>query len=283
MKRRQDSVQIPSPLPGQVSGPVPDPRSVLPVLRSPAGMLALILLLVITGVILADEILRPGRFTIERVTISNPLKRVDGPIIERTVWQNLEGNYFTVDLPKIETRLARLPGVYRAAVRRVWPDSLAVSITESDVIARWHSFADQAVVKSEFVNLPPGTGLSLQPLLTSAIADRRKVIKTYLELTRILGPVGLEPSAVSMNSSGGFRLVVASKTNQASRGVEIVIGREEPLKKVGRFAAAFDLVLRDRWSDMERVDLRYASGFAVQWKGIADSSMQLADSRPYGN
>ncbi len=283
MKRRQDTVQIPSPLPGQVSGPAPDPGSILRVLRSPAGMLALILLLVITGVILADEILRPGRFTIERVTISKPLKRVDGPTIERTVWQNLEGNYFTVDLSKIENHLARLPGVYRAAVRRVWPDSLAVSITESDVIARWHSLADQAVVKSEFVNLPPGTGLSLQPLLTSSIADRRKVIETYLALTRILGPVGLEPSAVSMNSSGGFRLVVASETDQASRGVEIVIGREEPLKKVGRFAAAFDLVLRDRLSDMERVDLRYASGFAVQWKGIADSSMQLADSRPYGN
>ena len=267
----------------QVSGLAPAPGSALRVLRSPAGILALVLLLTITGVMLADEILRPGRFTIERVRISNLLKRVDGPIIERTVWQNLEGNYFTVDLSKIESHLVRLPGVYRAAVRRVWPDSLAVSITESDAIARWHSFTNQAIAKPEFVNLPPGTGLSLQPLLTSAIADRRKVIKTYLELTRILGPVGLEPSAVSMNSSGGFRLVVASKTNQASRGVEIVIGREEPLKKVGRFAAAFDLVLRDRLPDIERVDLRYASGFAVQWKGMVDSSMQLADSRPYGN
>jgi len=283
VKHRQNTVQIPSPILTQVSGLAPAPGSALRVLRSPAGILALVLLLTITGVMLADEILRPGRFTIERVTISNLLKRVDGPIIERTVWQNLEGNYFTVDLSKIESHLVRLPGVYRAAVRRVWPDSLAVSITESNAIARWHSFTNQAIAKPEFVNLPPSTGLSLQPLLTSDIADRPKVIEAYLELTRILGPIDLEPSAVSMNSAGDFRLAVASKTDHAPSEFEIVIGREDPLKRVGRFAAAFDLALRDRSSDIERVDLRYTSGFAVLWKGMADSSMQLADSRPYGN
>ena len=281
MKVRDDAVQTLAT--DQVIRAETRPGSALRVVQSPAGLLALALLLIITVAMLADEILRPGRFTIERVIISSTLKRVDGPTLERTVWQKLKGNYFTVDLSDIENDLAQLPGVYRAAVRRVWPDGLAVSITESNAIARWESNGGATIAKSEFVNLPPATGLSLQPLLSSDDADRTRVIEACLELTRILGSVGLEPSAVSMNSVGGFRLMVASKFDQNPGKFEIVTGRGDPLNKVSRFAAAFDLVLQDRLADIERVDLRYPSGFAVQWKGGIGSTMQLADSRAYGN
>ena len=281
MTVRDDAVQTPAP--DQAGWTEACPGSALRVMRSPVGLMALALLLLITVAILTDEILRPGRFTIERVNIVSTLKQVDAPTIERTVWQKIKGNYFTIDLSDIESHLAQLPGVYRAAVRRVWPDALAVSITESDSIARWQSSSGMTLAKSEFVNLPPATRLSSQPLLSSDTADREKVIETCLELTRILGPLGLEPSAVSMGSAGGFRLEVSSKSGEIPGRFEIVAGRGDLLNKVSRFVAAFDLVLRDRLADIERVDLRYSSGFAVQWKGVTGSTIQLADSTAYGN
>ena len=86
-----------------------------------------------------------------------------------------------------------------------------------------------------------------------------------------------------MGSAGGFRLEVSSKSGEIPGRFEIVAGRGDLLNKVSRFVAAFDLVLRDRLADIERVDLRYSSGFAVQWKGVTGSTIQLADSTAYGN
>ena len=85
MKVRDDAVQTLAT--DQVIRAETRPGSALRVVQSPAGLLALALLLIITVAMVADEILRPGRFTIERVIISSTLKRVDGQTLERTVWQ----------------------------------------------------------------------------------------------------------------------------------------------------------------------------------------------------
>ena len=61
------------------------------------------------------------------------------------------------------------------------------------------------------------------------------------------------------------------------------MGRGNPVRKVNQFAAVFDSYLRDRLPDIERVDMRYDSGFAVQWRGGGSGVVQLAAYGQLGN
>ena len=81
---------------------------------------------------------------------------------------------------------------------------------------------------------------------------------------------------MSGNAAGDWVVVLQSASLQIPAELEIVMGRGNPVRKVDQFAAVFDSFLQDRLPDIERVDMRYDSGFAVQWRGGGSGLVQLA-------
>ena len=252
-------------------------------LYKPSLWVTITVVLLMPGVVLVDQLLRPGRFTIERMDIHGSSAQVDAQTVERTAWLALIGNYFTADLEKIENALVRLPGVYQAAVRRHWPDTLEISITEAGAIALWYATDGSASESQDYVNLPPDSTITLQPVLRSPTADRHTVIAAFLYLVSSLSPFGLEVKSLSVNEVGDWVVVLQSVTLQIPVELEIVVGKGDPVRKVDQFAAVFDSFLQDRLPDIERVDMRYDSGFAVQWRGGGSGVVQLAAYGQLGN
>ena len=83
-------------------------------LNKPSLWITITVVLLMTGVVLVDQLFRPGRFTIERIDIHGSSARVDEQTVERTVWLALIGNYFTADLSKSRTPLF----VYQVFIRQ---------------------------------------------------------------------------------------------------------------------------------------------------------------------
>ena len=246
------------------------------ILHKPSLWVTITVVLLMTGVVLADQLFRPGRFTIERIHIHGNSARVDAQTVERTAWLALIGNYFTADLEAIESALVRLPGVYQAAVRRHWPDTLEISITEAGAIALWYATDGSALESRDYVNLPPDSNITLQPVLRSPTADRHTVIDAFLDLVSSLALLDLEVKKLSIDEAGDWVVVLQSASLQIPVELEIVVGRGNPVRKVDQFVAVFDSVLQDRLPDIERVDMRYDSGFAVQWRAGGSGVVQLA-------
>jgi len=253
------------------------------ILHKPTLWVTFTAVLLMTGVVLVDQLLRPGRFTIERIDIHGSSARVDVQTVERTAWLALIGNYFTADLQQIENALVRLPGVYQAAVRRHWPDTLEISITEAGAIALWYATDRGTLESRDYVNLPPDFNITLQPVLRSPTADRHTVIDAFLDLVSSLTPLGLEVKNLSVNEVGDWVVVLQSASLQIPTELEIVVGRGNPVRKVDQFVAVFDSILQDQLPDIERVDMRYDSGFAVQWRGGGSGVVQLAAYGQLGN
>lgn len=245
-------------------------------LYKPSLWVTITVVLLMTGVVLADQLLRPGRFTIERIHIHGNSARVDAQTVERTAWLALIGNYFTADLEEIENALVHLPGVYQAAVRRHWPDTLEISITEAGAIALWYATDGSTLESRDYVNLPPDSNITLQPVLRSPTADRHTVIDAFLDLVSSLALLDLEVKNLSIDEAGDWVVVLQSASLQIPVELEIVVGRGNPVRKVDQFVAVFDSVLQDRLPDIERVDMRYDSGFAVQWRAGGSGVVQLA-------
>ena len=246
------------------------------ILHKPSLWVTITVVLLMTGVVLADQLFRPGRFTIERIHIHGNSARVDAQTVERTAWLALIGNYFTADLEEIENALVHLPGVYQAAVRRHWPDTLEISITEAGAIALWYATDGSALESRDYVNLPPDSNITLQPVLRSPTADRHTVIDAFLDLVSSLALLDLEVKKLSIDEAGDWVVVLQSASLQIPVELEIVAGRGNPVRKVDQFVAVFDSVLQDRLPDIERVDMRYDSGFAVQWRAGGSGVVQLA-------
>ena len=246
------------------------------ILHTPSLWVTITVVLLMTGVVLADQLFRPGRFTIERIHIHGNSARVDAQTVERTAWLALIGNYFTADLEEIENALVRLPGVYQAAVRRHWPDTLEISITEAGAIALWYATDGSALESRDYVNLPPDSNITLQPVLRSPTADRHTVIDAFLDLVSSLALLDLEVKKLSIDEAGDWVVVLQSASLQIPVELEIDVGRGNPVRKVDQFVAVFDSVLQDRLPDIERVDMRYDSGFAVQWRAGGSGVVQLA-------
>ena len=246
------------------------------ILHKPSLWVTITVVLLMTGVVLADQLLRPGRFTIERIHIYGNSVRVDAQTVERTAWLALIGNYFTADLEEIENALVHLPGVYQAAVRRHWPDTLEISITEAGAIALWYATDGSTLESRDYVNLPPNSNITLQPVLRSPTADRHTVIDAFLDLVSSLALLDLEVKNLSIDEAGDWVVVLQSASLQIPVELEIVVGRGNPVRKVDQFVAVFDSVLQDRLPDIERVDMRYDSGFAVQWRAGGSGVVQLA-------
>ena len=246
------------------------------ILHKPSLWVTITVVLLMTGVVLADQLFRPGRFTIERIHIHGNSARVDAQTVERTAWLALIGNYFTADLEEIENALVHLPGVYQAAVRRHWPDTLEISITEAGAIALWYATDGSALESRDYVNLPPDSNITLQPVLRSSTADRHTVIDAFLDLVSSLALLDLEVKKLSIDEAGNWVVVLQSASLEIPVELEIVVGRGNPVRKVDQFVAVFDSVLQDRLPDIERVDMRYDSGFAVQWRAGGSGVVQLA-------
>jgi len=236
-------------------------------LWSMPAILAAISLMLFFAVFLADQILRPGYFTIERIHIEGSQYRVDPRTIERTAWRSVHGNYFSVNLNAIEEQLKEIPGVYAVAVRRVWPGALRISITESEGLAKWSELRPDASPGAErFVNLPPGRVLGQIPELSGPAKQRQVVFNTYLEADRRLWPLGLEITTVNLTRAGDWTFRIRSSQFDSSAGFLLVVGRQDPVVKVNDFAQVFEVALRGQTDSIAAIDLRYPSGLAVRWK-----------------
>ena len=179
----------------------------------------------------------------------------------------MHGNYFSVNLNAIEEQLKEIPGVYAVAVRRVWPDALRISITESEGLAKWSELRpDTSPGVEQFVNLPPGRVLGQIPKLSGPMKQRQEVFNTYLEADRTLWPLGLEITTVNLTRAGHWTFWIRSSQFDTSTGFQMVVGRHDPVAKVSDFAKVFVAALGSQVSSIAAVDLRYPSGLAVRWK-----------------
>src|SRR2546430_13422565 len=84
-----------------------------------------------------DWLLHSTLFPLRTIELRTVLKEAPRGGVEATLARVGRGNFFAAPIDELRSALERLPWVRRAAVRRVWPDGLEVSIEEQVPLARW--------------------------------------------------------------------------------------------------------------------------------------------------
>lgn len=201
---------------------------------------------------------------IKQVNIAGEFMHLSTPELETRATDVIRGGFVSVSVAAIKQELIQEEWISDVAVRRVWPDSLMIYITEHEPVASW---GESSLLSSEGVVFSPPqasfpAGL---PALNGPRGSARTVLQKYRSLKKELAQVNLDIDefALTERRAWQFRLV---------NGPVVLLGRKDI---EGRFERFFDFAIpyqADRLLQATSVDMRYTNGFAVRWTGDSKSN-----------
>jgi cell division protein FtsQ len=216
-----------------------------------AGFLAGVALLALSAGAL-HLLLRSEMFPLRSIELTAPAQHLTRQQVEAAVRGRLAGNFFAVDVATVRAAVEALPWVRRAAVRRVWPDRLEVTVEEHVPLARW---GDGELVNTHGERFPGRTDTAL-PLFVGPPETEGEVARQYLRFAAAVAPLGTALERVVLTPRFAWQLRLAN-------GLHLMLGRDadQADARLRRFVAIYPSVEKKQH---EYVDLRYPNGFALR-------------------
>lgn len=165
------------------------------------------------------------------------------------------GNFFSLEVSEVKQQLERLPWVKQVTVRKQWPDKLSIALQEQQVVARWNNAA--LLNQQGEIFEAPQQRISVElASLSGPDEQAQRVLNTFRQLQRVLQGRQLSITSLALNERHAWQV-------ELTGGILLKLGKEDKLNRVERFVSVYPQLQAD---NVEYVDLRYDTGFAVGWK-----------------
>ena len=197
------------------------------------------------------------RWPLRTLRVNDDLQRVDTARLRETLLPYASSGFFAVRLDEAQAAVAKLPWVERAEVRKLWPDVLEVRIVEHRPFARWG--VDRLL--SEQGRLFPAAGAEVPaglPLLHGPDARAADVVALYNEARDLFAAGGFSVNELELDERDSWSLKLGN-------GIDVVVGNQEARLRLKRFARMLPHLLARNPHPLQRADLRYTNGFALEW------------------
>ncbi len=213
----------------------------------------------------AAWVVRLPVFPIDQVRVVTPLTHVTREQVESIVQREVRGNFFTLQLASTRTAFEKLPWVRQANVRRQWPGTLEVALTEHVPLARWGKTA-LVNVQGEVFEAAFDGGL---PVFNGPEGAAKEMTIQYEHFRRGLAAIGRMPGELNVSPRRAWQV-------RLDDGLTLDLGRERVEERLRRFVEVYPRTIARMTSPVDRIDLRYANGFAARVPGLPP----VADPRP---
>ena len=215
-------------------------------------------------------------FPLNEVRVEGELKHVTREQVKMIASRYLQGNFFTVNLVKTREAFEKLPWARNVSVRRRWPNRLEVVIEEHQALARWGNIAlvnthGELFHAASDADLPvfygPGDGV-------------KEVAEHYGEFSELILPADLKLNEVTLTPRRSWQVTT-------NTGMVISLGREKMDMRLSRFMQVYKKTYAGLKGNLNYVDLRYPSGFAVRspmalaaFKPVAAEPKEVKETKP---
>ena len=210
---------------------------------------------------------------IEAIVINGSFQRVSANQLEALVEPYAHAGFLDVDLGTTRRRLAALPWVASAEVRRKWPGTLEIQVREEVPIACWGERGLLNAAGELF--LPDADHVPAElPRLQGPPGTEAQVTARYFAVQGELEHRGMAAIAMSLDERGAWAF-------EMNNGVRVRLGANSVDQRIARFFQALDSVLAHPAGEMAYVDMRYPNGFAIGCKnGEAVQAAAAKERRP---
>ena len=220
--------------------------------RAARGAVAVVVVLGVAMPILASVLTRP----VQSVRITGEFVQVSRAEIERVVQPLLAPGLLRVDLDALRRAALDLAWVRDVTVRRAWPDALEFAVVERVALARW---AGGGFLERDGTHFRPvgDAGPDSLPVLEGPEDAKRQVLDLHLALERELAPLGMPLAATRLTRRGVLHASLRE-------GPRFVMRADALGGDVETCARTLANVMAGHLHEIESVDLRYPTGFAVR-------------------
>jgi len=222
---------------------------------------------------------RQPAFSIRSITVEGDVSRNSSASLRANALPRLSGNFLTMNLLQARAAFEAVPWVRHAAVRRVWPLHLVVTLEEHRPAAYWETKAENADADSDAVvdtRLVNSFGEVFEANLGDVededlptLAGPAKSSAAMLSMWRQLDPMThlkLDEGVSRLDLSGR-----GSWKATLEKGAVVELGRgseAEVVARYGQFIASVPRITARYRSSLVSADLRHEAGYAVRLAGV---------------
>jgi cell division protein FtsQ len=157
-------------------------------------------------------------------------------------------------LAEVREGARHIPWVRDAAVRRLFPDAVEVSLETYEPLARW---AEGGLV-STHGEIFVADYAAFLPVFRGPPASAARMAREYPAIVRALAPLASALVELRVTARGAWQVMLDS-------GLTLELGREDIVARIQRFASAWPR-LPEGATEGKHADLRYVNGFAMRAK-----------------
>lgn len=221
-----------------------------------AGFLLLVIAGLVYGIIQLSSYLEDEqKVPVQKIMLSGQRTQIDDALIETLLRNRHPGSFFELDVDKVLNDVQSLPWVYRASVRKRWPNSLQVHLVEQVPAAHWNDDLLLNQYGESFEAVAPDLEL---PSLFGPGGSEQVALEGYKAMQALLNSTQLKVIELFLSERFAWNI-------KLSNGISLNLGRTEFIDRLQRFIDLYPLLNKEQRS-VEYVDLRYDTGFAVGWK-----------------
>lgn len=223
-------------------------------------------LMTLTGVVLVLlvcsyavwlKLMDPQTLPLRQVKLEASFNKVSKEVLHGVVSAQINGGFFSLDVDAVTVAVKELPWISTVKIRRVWPDTLHVTVKEQVALARWQ---DQALVNVNGELFYPAAETFPADLVELQGPENTVVLmaRQFRVFNETLKQGGLGMKRISLTQRRAWELELSDNT-------VIVLGRSDMELRLQRFIQFYPQ-LAAMTGEVRRVDMRYTNGFAVQWR-----------------
>lgn len=230
------------------------------------------------GGLFIKDIEIPTVLPVNDVVVIGELNFLNKEKIASLVKSEIKGGYFTVDLNNIRASLMQQPWIKNVSLRRQWPATLDVIITEQAPVAYWND--DGYINDAGEVFKPAKIDKKLNlPKLNGPEGHHNNVWKFMNVLYQEMALLEFEVVRLDLDDRRSWQMVVSKYENPVddagklfAQKIDVKLGRFETEKRLKRFVRILPSLIAGHGStnkmltnkNIKVIDMRYPNGFAVQ-------------------
>lgn len=213
---------------------------------------------------------------IEKVEIEGEFENILHDEFREEVVAVIDGGYFSLDLDVMRTNLMTLPWVDDVSVRRQWPSSIHIKVTEKRAVAYWN---DDAMISDHGDVFKPGI-INHQLALPKLNGPEGLHNKMWMFLTTInkdFSLMGFDVVDLNLDDRRAWSLHFLS--GNVTDKIEVKLGRDHAEDRLAKFVRVFSNMDKFNLKNTAVIDLRYPNGFAMKIKNnIATKQMLVREA-----
>lgn len=229
-----------------------------------AGVVFLVLVLIVGG-LTAASVYRwlndAQAMPVQQIVFEGERTHIDEGRLEALIRKQQPGSFFALDVNDVYALLERQPWVYRASVRKQWPNRLTVYIVEQQAVAHWN---DDLLLNPFGETFAGGNAIQGLPRLYGPGGSEKTALQGYNAMQMILAGAALPIDELFLSERFAWQLTLKNQ-------IKLNLGRQEFIDRLQRFVDVFPLIKQQQRA-VEYIDLRYDTGLAVGWSDASNMS-----------